>query len=209
MIQTLEQLRGLYAAPGERALRKQLDHVDPHAARFIALSPFCMVATGGVHGALLDASPRGGVPGFVKLADERTLLLPDSGGNNRLDTLENLIVDPRMALIFLIPNVQETLRVNGRARLRDEAEFTDRFAEERQRPKLVVELQIEEVYLHCAKAFMRSQLWQPDTWPQRSALPTMNQMIHDQIGAGAPTETQEQMLARYRDQLALETQASA
>ena len=209
MIQTLEQLRGLYAAPGERALRKQLDHVDPHAARFIALSPFCVVATGGVHGALLDASPRGGVPGFVKLADERTLLLPDSGGNNRLDTLENLLVDPRMALIFLIPNVQETLRVNGRARLRDEAEFTDRFAEERQRPKLVVELQIEEVYLHCAKAFMRSQLWQPDTWPQRSALPTMNQMIHDQIGAGAPTETQEQMLARYRDQLAQETQASA
>lgn len=209
MIQTLAQLRGLYAAPGERALRKQLDQVDPHAARFIALSPFCVVATGGVHGGLLDASPRGGAPGFVKLADERTLLLPDSGGNNRLDTLENLLADPRLALIFLVPNVEETLRVNGRARLRDEAEFTDRFAGERQRPKLVIEVQVEEVYLHCAKAFMRSQLWQPGTWPERSALPTMNQMIHDQIGAGAPTETQEQMLARYRDQLALETQASA
>ncbi|CAN7753687.1 pyridoxamine 5'-phosphate oxidase family protein [Pseudorhodoferax sp. LjRoot39] len=209
MIQTLEQLRGLYAAPGERALRKQLDHVDPHAARFIALSPFCVVATGGVYGALLDASPRGGTPGFVKLADERTLLLPDSGGNNRLDTLENLLADPRLALIFLVPNVQETLRVNGRARLRDEAEFVDRFAEERQRPRLVIEVQVEEVYLHCAKAFMRSQLWQPGTWPERAALPSMNQMIHDQIGAGAPTETQEQMLARYRDQLAQETQASA
>ena len=201
MIQNLEQLRDLYAAPGERALRKQLDHIDAHAARFIALSPFCVVATGGVHGALLDASPRGGAPGFVKPAGTRTLLLPDSGGNNRLDTLENLLADPRLALIFLIPNVQETLRVNGRARLRDETEFTDRFAEERQRPKLVVEVQVEEVYLHCAKAFMRSQLWQPDTWPQRSALPTMNQMIHDQIGAAPPTETQEQMLARYRVQL--------
>lgn len=209
MIQNLEQLRGLYAAPGERALRKQLDHIDVHAGRFIALSPFCVVATGGVHGALLDASPRGGAPGFVKQAGARTLLLPDAGGNNRLDTLENLLVDPRLALIFLVPNVQETLRVNGRARLRDEAEFTDRFAEERQRPKLVIEVQVEEVYLHCAKAFMRSQLWQPDTWPQRSALPTMNQMIHDQIGAGAPTETQEQMLARYRDQLAQETTPSA
>lgn len=209
MIQTLEQLHGLYAAPGDRALRKQLDHVDAHAARFIALSPFCVVATGGVHGALLDASPRGGVPGFVQQAGMRTLLLPDDGGNNRLDTLENLLVDPRLALIFLVPNVQETLRVNGRARLRDEAEYTDRFAGERQRPRLVVEVQVEEVYLHCAKAFMRSQLWKPETWPQRSALPSMNQMIHDQMGAGAPTETQEQMLARYRDQLAQETQPSA
>ena len=201
MIQNLEQLRGLYAAPGERALRKQLDHIDVHAERFIALSPFCVVATGGVHGSLLDASPRGGAPGFVKSAGARTLLLPDSGGNNRLDTLENLLVDSRLALLFLIPHVDETLRVNGRARLRDEAEFIDRFAEERQRPKLVIELQVEEVYLHCAKAFMRSQLWQPDTWPERAALPSMNQMIHDQIGAGAPTETQEQMLARYRTQL--------
>jgi PPOX class probable FMN-dependent enzyme len=209
MIQTLAQLRGLYAAPGERALRKQMDHLDAHAARFIALSPFCVLATGGVHGALLDASPRGGAPGFVKQADARTLLLPDAGGNNRLDTLENLLADPRLALIFLVPNVDETLRVNGRARLRDEAAFIDRFAAERQRPKLVVEVQVEEVYLHCAKAFMRSQLWQPASWPARAVLPSMNQMVHDQIGAAAPTETQEQMLARYRVQLAQETQPSA
>ncbi len=209
MIQTLAQLRGLYAAPGERAVRKQLDHLDPHATRFIALSPFCVLASGGVHGALLDASPRGGSPGFVKSAGERTLLLPDSGGNNRLDTLENLLADPRLALLFLVPNVEETLRVNGRARLRDEAAFVDRFAEERQRPKLVIEVQVEEVYLHCAKAFMRSQLWHPGIWPERSALPSMNQMVHDQTGAGAPTETQEQMLARYRDQLARETEPFA
>lgn len=209
MIQTLAQLRTLYAAPGERALRKQLARVDPHARHFIALSPFCVVATGGVHGGLLDASPRGGAPGFVKVADDHTLLLPDSGGNNRLDTLENLLVDPRLSLLFLIPNVEETLRVNGRARLRDEPAFTERFDQERQRPKLVIEVQVEEVYLHCAKAFMRSALWQPSSWPERAALPSMNQMVHDQIGAAAPSETQEQMLARYRDQLAQETQASA
>lgn len=209
MIQTLAQLRGLYAAPGERALRKQLAHIDPHAGRFIALSPFCVVATGGVHGGLLDASPRGGAPGFVKVADAQTLLLPDSGGNNRLDTLENLLVDPRLSLLFLIPNVEETLRVNGRARLRDEPAFTERFDQERQRPKLVIEIAVQEVYLHCAKAFMRSALWQPGSWPERAALPSMNQMVHDQIGAEAPSETQEQMLARYRDQLAQETQASA
>ena len=209
MIQTLAQLRSLYAAPGERALRKQLVHIDPHARRFIALSPFCVLATGGVHGGLLDASPRGGTPGFVKVADDHTLLLPDSGGNNRLDTLENLLADPRLSLLFLIPNVEETLRVNGRARLRDEPAFTERFDQERQRPKLVIEIAVQEVYLHCAKAFMRSQLWQPDTWPERTALPSMNQMIHDQLGAATPSETQEQMLARYRDQLAQETQASA
>ncbi|KQP14215.1 pyridoxamine 5'-phosphate oxidase family protein [Pseudorhodoferax sp. Leaf267] len=209
MIETLAQLRGLYAAPGERALRKQLTRLDPHARRFIALSPFCVVATGGVHGGLLDASPRGGAPGFVKVADERMLLLPDAGGNNRLDTLENLLADPRLALIFLIPNVEETLRVNGRARLRDEPAFTERFDQERQRPKLVIEVAVQEVYLHCAKAFMRSQLWQPSTWPAREVLPSMNQMIHDQTDAGPVTESAQAMRARYESQLAAERLPSA
>ncbi len=201
MVETLAQLRTLYASPGERALRKQLDHVDRHAARFIALSPFCTVATGGVHGALLDVSPRGGAPGFVKLADERTLLLPDSGGNNRLDSLQNLLADPRIALLFLIPNVDETLRVNGRARLRDEPAFCDLFTQERQRPRLVIEIAVQEVYLHCAKAFMRSQLWQPGSWPARAELPSMNEMIRGQIGAIAGNETAEDMRARYEAQL--------
>lgn len=204
MIQNLAQLRAVYAAPGERALRKQMAGIDVHARRFIALSPFCVVATGGVHGGLLDASPRGGAPGFVKVADERTLLLPDSGGNNRLDTLENLLAEPRLSLLFMVPNVEETLRVNGRARLRDEAEFCDAFAQERQRPKLVLEIAVHEVYLHCAKAFMRSALWKPESWPAREALPSMNQMIHDQTGAGPVTESPHAMRARYEAQLAEE-----
>lgn len=204
MIENLDQLRALYAAPGERARRKQIAHIDPHAARFIALSPFCVVATGGVHGRLLDASPRGGEPGFVKVADEHTLLLPDSTGNNRLDTLENLLVDPRVSLICLIPNVEETLRINGRARLRDEPAFTDRFAHERQRPKAVIEIAVEAVYLHCAKAFMRSRLWVPETWPQREVLPTMGEMLSDQVGATLTTETAEETRQRYLTQLAQE-----
>ncbi len=204
MIENLEQLRALYAAPGERARRKQIGHVDTHAARFIALSPFCVVASGGVNGSLLDVSPRGGEPGFVKVADPHTLLLPDSGGNNRLDTLENLLVDPRLSLIFLIPNVEETLRVNGRARLRDEPAFTDRFAHERQRPKVVIEVAVEAVYLHCAKAFMRSRLWAPETWPGREALPTMGEMIQDQVGAGLVSETAAATRERYLAQLAQE-----
>jgi PPOX class probable FMN-dependent enzyme len=208
MIKTRAELRALYAAPGERAVRKQMAALDPHARRFIAMSPFCVVATGGVHGGLLDASPRGGAPGFVKVADDHTLLLPDSSGNNRLDTLQNLLDDPRLSLIFLVPGVDETLRVNGRARLRDEPAFCDRFAEERQRPRLVIEVTVQEAYLHCAKAFMRSQLWDPATWPERSALPTMNQMIGDQIGAGAVMESQAQMLVRYRTQLAEEARTA-
>jgi PPOX class probable FMN-dependent enzyme len=204
MIDNLTQLRALYDAPRERALRKQIDRIDPHAAHFIALPPFCVVATGGVHGGLLDASPRGGAPGFVKVADDATLLLADSSGNNRLDTLQNLLADPRLSLLFMIPNVEETLRVNGRARLRDEPAFCDLFAQERQRPKLVIEIAVHEVYLHCAKAFMRSALWKPETWPAREQLPSMNQMIHDQTNAGPVTESADAMRARYEAQLAEE-----
>jgi PPOX class probable FMN-dependent enzyme len=209
MITTLAQLRARYDAPLERALRKQMDRLDAHAARFVALAPLCVVATAGVHGELLDASPRGGAPGFVKQTDAQTLLLPDAGGNNRLDTLENLLVDPRIGLLFMIPNVDETLRVNGRARLRDESALLDLFASERQRPKLVIEIAVQAVYLHCAKAFMRSQLWTPASWPERAALPTMNQMIRDQIGAVAQPESQAQMLARYRAQIDQEQQPTA
>jgi uncharacterized protein len=207
MIDTLEQLRSLYAQPAERALRKERPLLDAHCQRFIALSPFCVVASagqGGPAGALLDASPRGGAAGFAKTPDAHTLLLPDSGGNNRLDTLTNLLADPRIGLLFMIPGVDETLRVNGTARLRDEAAFTDLFAAERQRPKLVIEVQVAEAYLHCSKAFMRSRLWQADAQVDRSVLPSMNQMIHDQIGLATEPETHAAMMQRYRAQLAQE-----
>lgn len=206
MITDLASLRQRYAQPGERAVRKQLDRLDVHGRRFVALAPFCVIASAGQGAALLDASPRGGAPGFVKASEDgATLLLPDSGGNNRLDTLENLIADPRVALLFMVPGVDETLRVNGTARLRDEAEFVDAFAQERQRPRLVIEVAVREAYLHCAKAFMRSQLWQPDSWGPRDALPSMNQMIREQIGAvGSSGETDAQTMVRYHAQLAEE-----
>ncbi len=204
MITSQAQLRSLYAEPGDRALRKQLTHLDVHCQQFIALSPFCLLATAGADGGLLDVSPRGGDAGFVKVAHGATLLIPDSGGNNRLDSLSNLLADPRLSLLFMIPGVDETLRVNGRAQLRDEAAFTQRFADERQLPKLVIEVQVHEAYLHCAKALMRSQLWSPSVQQPRSVLPTMNQMIHAQMGLGEPTETQAQMLERYQQQLAAE-----
>ena len=194
MITTHEQLRALYAAPGERAVRKQQAQLDAHCQRFIALSPFCVLASGG------------GTPGFVKTPDAHTLLLPDAVGNNRLDTLGNLLDDPRIGLVFLIPGVDETLRVNGTARLREEALYTDFFTAERQRPKLVIEVRVAEAYLHCPKALMRSRLWSADAQVERAVLPTLGQMIHDQMGLATEPESQVAMLQRYRAQMAQEQQ---
>ncbi|MDH4464533.1 MAG: pyridoxamine 5'-phosphate oxidase family protein [Acidovorax sp.] len=207
MIETLAQLRALYAAPAERAQKKQQPQLDAHCQRFIALSPFCVLASAGAaQGALLDASPRGGVPGFARTPDAHTVLLPDAGGNNRLDTLTNLLADPRIGMLFIIPGVDETLRVNGTARLRDEAALTDLFAATGQRPRLVIEVRVAEAYLHCSKAFMRSRLWQPGAQQDRAVLPSMNQMIHDQMGLATPPETAAAMAERYRAQLAMEQQ---
>ncbi|QNP47683.1 pyridoxamine 5'-phosphate oxidase family protein [Diaphorobacter aerolatus] len=202
MITTLEQLRTLYAPPAERAVKKQLNHLDAYCQRIIALSPFCVIATAGEDGALLDASPRGGPKGFVKCADAHHLLVPDAGGNNRLDSLTNLLRDPRVAMLFFVPGVDETLRVNGTARLRDEPEFLHRFDGERQLPRLVIEVQVQEAYLHCAKALMRSRLWDAGTQIERSELPTLNEIIVAQMGSSAAPETQADMLQRYRQQIA-------
>ncbi len=196
IVDTLDQLRALYAAPKERTLKKQLAALDPHCRRFIELSPFAVVASANAAGTL-DASPRGGAPGFVKAVDERTLLIPDAPGNNRLDTLENIIATGKVGLIFMIPGVDETLRVNGDARLSCAPAQLARFAADKRQPKLVIEVTVVEAYLHCAKALMRSALWQASAQVDRSVLPTIGQMINDQTGSAAPAETREQMLARY------------
>ena len=201
MITTLEQLRTIYAQPAERAVKKQIDHLDAYCQRIIALSPFCVIATAGEGGALLDASPRGGPPGFVKAPDKHTLLLPDAGGNNRLDSLSNLLRDPRIALLFFVPGVDETLRVNGTAQLRDEPEFILRFEGDRQLPKLVIEVRVQEVYLHCAKALMRSKLWDADAQIARSELPTLNEIIQAQMGSSVVPEPQADMVRRYQQQI--------
>lgn len=195
-IESTTQLRSLYPAPRERAVRKQLAQLDVHCRRFIALSPFVVVASGGPSGAM-DTSPRGGAPGFVRTVDARTLLIPDSPGNNRLDTLDNIIATGRIGLLFLIPGVDETLRVNGTATLRTDDGAIAAFADDKRRPKLVIEVGVAEAYLHCAKALMRSALWHPASRVDRSVLPSMGRMINDQTGIEAPAESQEAMLARY------------
>ena len=199
-VDTLQTLRALYPSPKERAMRKELDRMDPHCRRFIELSPFVVLASTGANGAL-DASPRGGAPGFVKAPDEHTLLIPDAPGNHRLDTLENIVATGRLGLLFMIPGVDETLRVNGRALLSTDPSLIEQASDERRRPVVVIQVQVEQAYLHCAKAFMRSRLWSPQAQVERSALPTMGRMISEQTGLAGAEETQEQMLARYQEDL--------
>jgi len=195
-----EALRSLYAQPGERALKKQLAALDRHCRRFIALSPFVVIATAGATGAM-DASPRGGAPGFVKVRDDRTLLIADAPGNNRLDSLENIAANGRAGLLFLIPGVDETLRVNGAATLSVAGADIDLCRDERRTPKLVIVVSVEEAYLHCAKALMRSRLWHDGSRIDRAALPTMGRMINDQTGIDSPAESHEAMVRRYQADL--------
>lgn len=199
-IKTLEQLRTLYATPKERAVKKQLAALDKHCARLISLSPFVVVSSVGVD-EVLDASPRGGDPGFVKTVDAHTLLIPDSPGNNRLDTLENIIHTGRVGLLFLIPGVDETLRVNGVAHLSDEADDIARCTTEVRAPKLVVRVTVQQAYLHCAKALMRSKLWDPQSQIDRSQLPTMVDMINEQASIKGVFETHEEIMLRYKNEL--------
>ena len=204
MITTEAQLRNLYAQPAERALRKELDRLDRHIQQWVAHSPLVVLATAGNAAEMLDASPRGGKPGFVKAPDAQTLLIPDAGGNNRLDSLSNLIDDPRLGLLFFVPGFDETLRVNGTAQLRDEAHYTALFASDHFRPRLVIEVNVQEAYLHCAKALMRSRLWSAEAQVPRKVMPTLNQMIQSQLGMTGEPESQELMMARYGAVIAAE-----
>ena len=190
-IETIAQLRTLYPAATERIVKKQLAALDAHCQRLIALSPFVVIASGGKDHAM-DASPRGGLPGFVRIVDEQTLLIPDAPGNNRLDTFENIIATEQVGLLFLVPGVDETLRVNGTARLSCAEELISRFADHTRRPKLVIEVKVEAAYLHCPKALMRSKLWHPESRIDRAQLPTVIEMINDQTGIIVPVKTHEQ-----------------
>ena len=202
-LQSLDELRSLYPPSGERSRLKQLEQLDAHALRFVALSPFLVIASGGADG--LDASPRGGAPGFVKAPDAHTLLIPDSPGNNRLDTLHNILCAPQVGLLFMVPGVDETLRVNGVAELCTDEPLRLLCRDERRVPALVIRVAVQASYLHCAKALMRSELWEPAHHQPRGCMPSMGEMLRDQIAEkvspGTVFETREQMLERYRNTL--------
>jgi len=199
-VDSLEALRELYAGPQPRAVKKEIAALDIHCRRFISLSPFVVLATSDkAHH--LDASPRGGAPGFVKVTDSGDLLLPDAPGNNRLDSFENVLATGRVGMLFLIPGVDETLRVNGAAILSRRADDIAACTTERRAPKLVVRVSVEAAYLHCAKAFMRSRLWDPGARVDRGVLPSAGRMISDQTGIAVASETPEELARRYAPDL--------
>ena len=185
VINDAEDLRALYPEPKGRALTKQLARLDQHCSNFIRLSPFVVIASGGSEGHL-DASPRGGEPGFIKIVDDKTLLIPDAKGNNRLDTLTNIAASGRVGLLFLIPGIDETLRINGAARLSDDPDMIGHFASQKNVPKLVIAVTVAEAYLHCAKALMRSKLWRAESRLDRTVLPVMGKMINDETRSQYP-----------------------
>ena len=169
-ITTVEQLEALYGRPGQTSLVKELDHVIPEYAALIAASPFVALATAGPEG--LDCSPRGDLPGFVRLHDPRTLMMPDRHGNNRADSLKNILRDPRVALLFLIPGSGTTLRVNGRATLSVDPDLCASFAVEGKAARSVIVIAVDAVYFQCARAIHRSELWNPERHVDGTLLPT-------------------------------------
>lgn len=199
-ITTVEQLRTRYGVPHERAVLKEKVRLHQHHRRFIELSPFLAISSTGPDG-LGDVSPRGEKPGFVHVVDDVTLALPDRPGNNRIDTLTNIVANPSVGLMFMLPGVNEILRVNGDAELRDDEDLMARFEVNGKVPRLVVLVHVKQAYLHCAKALMRSGLWSEAARVPRSVLPSMGEMLRDMIGPQIEAEPEEVAVARYQAQL--------
>ncbi|WP_089939166.1 pyridoxamine 5'-phosphate oxidase family protein [Candidatus Entotheonella palauensis] len=174
-ITSIEELEALYGKPLQRSLIKEIDYISDHYRAFIEKAPFVVVATSGPEG--LDSSPRGDPPGFIRVVDEKTVLIPDRRGNNRLDTLRNLVRDPRISLLFLIPGIGETLRINGRAEIVTEPELCASFEMNGKIPTSVLVVTVGSVYFQCQKALVRSRLWSEDAKISRSELPSTGTML--------------------------------
>ncbi|MCY1214773.1 pyridoxamine 5'-phosphate oxidase, FMN-binding family [compost metagenome] len=177
LVSDADALQALYGASGEASIKKEVDHVHPHYRAFIEAAPFAVLATAGPGG--LDASPRGDPAGFVVVEDEKTLLLPDRRGNNRIDSLRNVLADPRVALLFLVPGVGETLRVNGSARISVDPALLARFDMDGKLPRSVLVVDVHTVYFQCSRALLRSKLWDPQAQVPRSALPSVGRILSD------------------------------
>jgi uncharacterized protein len=175
IIATTEQLEAIYGFPGETSTVKVADRITPSYRVLIENSPFAALATSGPEG--LDCSPRGDVPGFVRIHDETTLMMPDRRGNNRVDSLRNIVRDPRVALLFLIPGSGSTLRVNGRAHVSADPALLQSFKMDSKAPRTVVVMTVEEIYFQCARAIVRSDLWNPDKRVDPKTLPTPGQIL--------------------------------
>ncbi|HJQ64184.1 MAG TPA: pyridoxamine 5'-phosphate oxidase family protein [Burkholderiales bacterium] len=180
-------LERIYGKPAGAAVAKEIDYLHPHYQRMIAASPFVVLATNGPAG--VDTSPRGDAPGFVAVEDEKTLLLPDRPGNNRIDSLRNILADPHVALLFLIPGIGETLRVNGRAAISIDPALLARFKVNDKLPRAVLVISVDTVFFQCSRAIFRSRLWDPAQHIERSSLPSLGRMVADISRSGFDAES--------------------
>ncbi|MEV1142481.1 pyridoxamine 5'-phosphate oxidase family protein [Micromonospora sp. NPDC049799] len=191
-ITTHEELRELLGTPGPRAAAKERTRLHERDRQWLAASPFCLVATAGTDGTC-DVSPKGDPPGFTLVLDDTTVAIPERPGNKRADGYRNILDNPHVGLLFLIPGRTDTLRINGRARLVRDAPFFDDMVVKGHRPVLAVVVEIEQVFYHCAKAFLRSELWRPETWAP-DVLPTRARLIKE---VEAPAESLEDLERHY------------
>ncbi len=178
-ITTEDQLEAVNGSPNPATMAKKISSLEQHARAFIARCPFAVLATHSEHGT--DASPRGDGPGFIQVLDDQTLLIPERPGNRIADSLRNIMANPKAALLMMIPGMNETLRVNGQAWITDHGPYLQTLAVAGKPPKLAIVLEVEELYFHCPKAYIRSKLWEPEHFMDRSDLPSMGRMLLEQI----------------------------
>jgi len=193
-------LAAIYPKPAPRVIAKARPEIDAHARKFIGLSPFCVLATSGSDGSV-DASPRGGNPGFIHVAGPNSLLMPDRSGNNRIDSFRNIVEGSGFVqLIFFVPGIDETLRVGGKGKVSADPELMSSLVEFGKPPRAVLHIDVHEAYFHCGKALMRSKLWSAETRVERAVMPSIAEVIHDQTSLGEP-ESQAVVEERYKTQL--------
>lgn len=200
---TVDDAAQLRAIVGEESLvvqKKVLDRLDTFCRDFIGLSPFLVLATADSEGGV-DASPRGDGPGFVEVLDERTLLIPDRRGNNRIDSLRNVLSAPGVGLVFFVPGITETLRVNGRARMTTDPALLEPMAMQEKAPKLGLIVEVDEAYFHCGKALLRSKLWAQEAQVERSSFPTLGRIVAEQTKAVDAAEADANLEEAYRTRL--------
>ncbi|HEV2187608.1 MAG TPA: pyridoxamine 5'-phosphate oxidase family protein [Stellaceae bacterium] len=201
IIEDIREIREIYGHPMERTVKKQLPKLEKHSRSFIALSPFLVMATCDAEGRC-DASPKGDAPGFVRVLDDNTLLIPDRLGNNRVDSIGNILQHPRVGLIFFVPGIRETLRVNGRAQITTDPELLASTVVGEKMPRSGILVTADEVYFHCGKALIRSDLWNPEKHVARNAFPSLGVVIAEQIGQQVePKEAERMTEESYRTRL--------
>jgi uncharacterized protein len=202
LIESEEELRSLIGFPSELVKRKAINHIDHHCKNFIAKSPFLVISTSDKSG-FCDVSPRGDHPGFVEVLNEKYLVIPERPGNKRMDTMLNILSNPQVGLQFMIPGLGETLRINGKASLVRDPRLLEQMAAKGKVPLIGIGIEVEECYMHCAKAFIRSGLWEPSTWPEKDSLPSAAKIIyeHANLPESSPETVEKGLKESYAQRL--------